>query len=59
MKTLTCGDIIPGCTATFTGETEGEVLQQAGRHAVEVHGLELTPELVETVRAQIRDAVMA
>jgi predicted small metal-binding protein len=59
MKTFTCGDIMPGCTATFTGETEDEVLQQAGRHAVEAHGLELTPELVETVRAQIRDTVTA
>jgi predicted small metal-binding protein len=59
MKTLTCGDILPGCTTTITGETEEEVLQQAGRHAVEIHGLEVTPELVETVRAQIHDSAMA
>lgn len=56
MKTLACNDIMPGCPAVFTGETEEEVLQQGGQHAVEVHGLTVTPEIVEAVRAQIRDA---
>jgi len=45
---------MPGCSATFTGETEEDILQQAGPHAVEVHGLEVTPEVVETVRSHIR-----
>ena len=56
MKTLDCGDIMPGCPATFTGESEDEVLTQAGKHAAETHGLEVTPELVETVRGHIHDA---
>jgi predicted small metal-binding protein len=55
MKTLACGEIMPGCEARFDGETEEEVLAQAGRHAVESHGLEVTPELVETVRGFIRE----
>lgn len=55
MKTLACGEIMPGCDATFEGQTEDEVLAQAGRHAVEVHGLEVTPEVVDLVQSHIRD----
>jgi hypothetical protein len=31
------------------------VLAQAGQHAAEAHGLEVTPELVEVVRGHVRD----
>jgi predicted small metal-binding protein len=55
MKTLACGDIMPGCDATFQGQTEDEILAQAGRHAVEDHDLEVTPEVVDLVRSHIRD----
>lgn len=54
-KTLACGEIMEGCSAIFSGDTEDEVLVQAGQHAVEEHGLEVTPELVEVVRGHIRD----
>ena len=54
-KTLACGEIMDGCPATFSAETEDEVLAQAGQHAADVHGLEVTPELVEVVRGHIRD----
>jgi predicted small metal-binding protein len=56
MKTLACGDIMPGCEATFQGETEDEILAQAGEHAVTVHGLEVSPEVVELVRSRIKEA---
>jgi predicted small metal-binding protein len=55
MKTLACGEIMTGCAATFAGETDEEILAQAGRHAVDVHGLDVTPEVVELVRSHIRD----
>ena len=54
-KFLACGEIMEGCEATFEAESEEELLAQAGSHAVEVHGLEVTPELVEVVRAHIRE----
>jgi predicted small metal-binding protein len=54
-RTLACGDVMDGCTATFSAETDDELLAQAGQHAVEEHGLEVTPELVEVVRGHIRD----
>ncbi len=55
-KTLACGDIMEGCPATFTAASEDELLAVAGKHAAEVHGLEITPELVEVVRGHIRDS---
>jgi predicted small metal-binding protein len=33
-----------------------DILRQAGRHAVEGHGLTVTPELVEAVKARVTDA---
>jgi hypothetical protein len=45
---------MPGCDATFQGQTDDEILAQAGRHVVEAHGLEVTPELVDLVRSHIR-----
>lgn len=59
MKTLACGEIMSGCTRTFSGSTEDEILAQAGRHAVEDHKLEVTPEVVATVRGHIRDTAAA
>jgi predicted small metal-binding protein len=33
-----------------------EILQLAGKHAVEGHGLTVTPELVEAVKARVTEA---
>jgi predicted small metal-binding protein len=55
MKRLACGEIVSGCTATFEGETDDEILAQAGQHAVADHGMEVTPEVVELVRSHIRE----
>jgi predicted small metal-binding protein len=54
MKTLACGEIMDGCDATFAGETEEEILAQAGRHVVADHGMEVTPEVIDLVRSHIR-----
>ena len=54
MKTFACGDVVPGCTHTFTGPDDGAVLDQVARHAGADHGLTtVPPELVEQVRAAI------
>jgi predicted small metal-binding protein len=55
MKTLACGEIMPGCTATFSAETDEEIIAQAGQHAAEAHGLPITPEVVALVRSHIRE----
>ena len=39
MKRFACGDIIPGCNATFTAPDDAGILAQTRRHAVEGHGM--------------------
>ena len=56
-KILECASVDPssGCQHVVRGETEEDILQQAGAHAQE-HGIrEVTPELIERVKANIRD----
>lgn len=54
-KVMTCGELMPGCDFEARGDTEGEVLNAAAVHAKDVHGLDATPELVEMVKAKIKD----
>jgi len=56
-KVLECAKVDPssGCQHVVRGETEDEVLRNAAEHAQE-HGIrEVTPELMERVKANIRD----
>jgi len=56
-KMVECAKVDPssGCTYVIRGETEQEVLTKAAEHAKQ-HGLrEMTPELMEKVKTQIRD----
>lgn len=55
MKTLACGDLVPGCPAVVQAETEEEILQIAAQHAVADHGLAVDDGLVAAVKAAIRD----
>jgi predicted small metal-binding protein len=57
-KILECAKVDPssGCQHIVRGETENELLQKVAEHAKE-HGIrEVTPELMERVKANIRDA---
>lgn len=57
MKEFCCGDVVPGCKATFRGVTDDALLQQVAVHARAAHGLESVPaELVAQVRMHIREA---
>lgn len=56
-KIVDCAKVDPstGCSHVVRGETEEELLKNAERHARE-HGIvEVTPELMERVKANIRD----
>jgi len=54
MKTFRCGDVVPGCGATFRG-TEDDILGQVAAHAAADHGITtITPELVGAVRGAMR-----
>lgn len=55
MKRFRCGDVVPGCNATFQGSHD-EILAQVAHHAGRDHGLtEIPAELV----AQVESAMVA
>ena len=43
MKQFACQSVVPDCDAVFTGESEGEVLLQAVRHAGQEPDMDDTP----------------
>ncbi|NUP07596.1 MAG: DUF1059 domain-containing protein [Polyangiaceae bacterium] len=57
-KVVECSKVDPssGCQAVIRGEDEQEVLKKAAEHAKQ-HGIrQVTPELIERVKAAIHDA---
>jgi uncharacterized OsmC-like protein/predicted small metal-binding protein len=55
MKVLRCRDAGFDCEHVVRAENEEELLRQVAEHAQAVHGLEVTPALVEQVKGLIRD----
>jgi predicted small metal-binding protein len=55
MKLVRCRDHGFDCEFEAKGKTEEEVLPQAAEHVHVVHGVDVTPELAEQVRASIHD----
>ncbi|TIC80894.1 DUF1059 domain-containing protein [Nocardioides sp. GY 10127] len=54
---LACGDVMPGCPATFSEETEDALLGEVAAHAAAAHGITtITPEVAEAVGAKVRRA---
>lgn len=53
-KVLKCADLVAGCSFEARGSEE-EILEKAGPHAKEAHGMEVTPDLVAAVRGAMRD----
>ena len=56
MKELQCRDAGFDCDAVVRGETVDDVMAQAGPHAKEVHGVDVTPEMVGQIRTLVHDA---
>lgn len=51
MKRFACGDVVPGCDATFVCDTEDDILVQVAEHAAAVHGMSEVPaSVVDRVR---------
>jgi predicted small metal-binding protein len=55
MYELKCKDVGFECAGVVRGATKEEVLEQAARHASEVHKVSVTPELAEKVKGLIRE----
>ena len=56
MKQFACGDVVPGCDATFTAETDDAIVVAVRGHAAEVHGIS---ELPRSILAQVVDGIRA
>ena len=55
-KIVRCREVGVDCDFEARGETEQEVLDKCAEHGRTAHGMrELSPELVEKVRAAIRE----
>ena len=53
---IACGDVMPGCAATFEAATTDDLLAQVAPHAAEAHGItEITPEVLEAVQGAIKE----
>lgn len=55
MKDMHCRDAGMNCDFVARGNDEKEILEQAGRHAQQAHGMTVTPELAEKVKGLIHD----
>ncbi|MGX5658017.1 DUF1059 domain-containing protein [Geodermatophilus nigrescens] len=54
MKVFACGDVVPGCSHTFSAADESGILAQVAAHATADHGLtDIPPALVDQVRSRI------
>lgn len=54
MKQFSCGDVVPGCAATFSGSSDDEILAAVAIHAQRDHRMvEIPDALVEQVRGRI------
>jgi predicted small metal-binding protein len=52
---LACGDVMPGCSATFEADSEEQLLEQVAPHAAEAHGIaEVTPDVLAAVKGAIK-----
>ena len=54
MKSFACGDVVPGCKATWLCSSEDELMAAVALHAHQEHGMaEIPAEVAERVRSKI------
>lgn len=55
MKRFACGDVVPGCEASWVCSSEDEIMRRVTAHAREIHGMGSIPDdIAAHVRAAIR-----
>lgn len=60
MKQFSCGDVVPGCNASFEAADESSLFGQITVHARVAHGLtDISPALLSQVRSKVRDTSAA
>ena len=56
MKELKCRDAGFDCEGVIRGESVDDVMAQAGQHAKDAHGVDVTPEMAGQLQGLVRDA---
>jgi predicted small metal-binding protein len=56
VKELKCRDAGFDCDAVVHGDTVDDVMAQAGPHAKEAHGVDVTPEMAGRIKTLVHDA---
>lgn len=51
---LKCGDVVPGCAATFESDSEDELLKQVADHAAADHGM---TDIDDATLAQVKSKI--
>ncbi len=55
-KVLTCGDLVPGCSAVIEGKDVAEVMAKGAEHAKKDHGMAtIPPDLAAKIQSAIKD----
>lgn len=55
MKKLECAHAGFTCDAVVTANTDEEILNIAAKHALDVHGTTVTPEMAEQIKTLITE----
>ena len=55
MRDFHCSDAGMKCDFVAKGNTDDEVVKQAGQHAQQAHGMKVSSDLEKTVRGLIHD----
>ncbi len=55
MKDFHCRDAGLNCDWVGRGQTDEDVMKQAGMHAQQAHGMKVTPDVEKRVRGLIHD----
>lgn len=55
MKTLHCSDAGFDCKAVIQAETDEEILDQAAKHALDVHKTVVTKEMARQIQTLIKE----
>lgn len=54
MKSFACGDVVPGCRASWVCSDDQQILREVAAHAATAHGMADVPaDVVAAVRAAI------
>ena len=56
MKTIACGDLVPGCSFKAHAVTEADLLSKVSTHVRDAHpDIQLTPALVQAAKGKIQE----